>query len=565
MPRPELSLVIPIQDQEASLQQLDERLRTLLTTLANDTEVLFVEDGSTDRSLEILRRLAGNEPRYRVLSLSRRFGYEPALAAGMDKARGQAVIVLDPEVADIGEVASALIAKWHEGYDVVYGQRRARFGESTFNVQINKLFDWIFSAITPVDVPRGTGNVRLVNRRVVTTMRGLHETHRFVRGLVAWVGFKQTFIEYDAAEPSNRTATLFQRLSTAIDVITSFSAMPLRLAATIATFASFFSFLLAFLALVSHGASTPPGWTSIIVLGSIIAGLTFLILGILGAYVARLYEQAKRRPLYIVSERINFKPQKEQKLSTSDFAEVAAPLAAPGFPPVPLVTVPLSAAPIPAPTPPVPPVRPLPSTPPPSYAPPSIRPRTPSSATLPSQPPPAPSAPPPRVAPTPSVPAVKAATVPRTTQPVMTPSAPPVSKAPSSLARPSVTMPSVPPAPKVPTIPPGTLTPSAPSVKTASIAPASVAPKSIPPKSMSAPPAPKPGQLKETQRSGPAKVPAVSDPKKLFGGDAAPVEQKHESIKPPPVRATPSVMPKPIEEDDDKTLIQSPSDGKTEN
>jgi glycosyltransferase involved in cell wall biosynthesis len=406
--RPELSLVIPIYNEEEVLPQLDVRLKELLKTLAADStaEVVFVNDGSKDRSMELLRRMCQHELRYRVISFSRNFGHQRAITAGMEKSRGRAVVVMDADLQDPPEVILQMVAKWREGYDVVYGRRRSREGESAFKLLTAKMFYRVFAALIPIEVPLDTGDFRLMSRRVVRTMTGLRESHRFVRGLVAWVGFKQTAVEYDrAARAAGETKyPLKKMIAFAIDGIASFSIQPLRFATYVGAVVGTASVLLAFAATISFFAGrTIPGWTTTVVLVSFLFSVQFFMIGVLGEYVGRIYEQVKRRPLYIVAEKINFRPRKVEQLATSNLEEwrASAPDAG-AFPPPPPAILAAGAAAEAAitgtpPPPPVPTNRPPPVVP--SVAP---KPAGPTS----SKRPPAPRAPVPKVAPSVPPPAV---------------------------------------------------------------------------------------------------------------------------------------------------------------
>jgi dolichol-phosphate mannosyltransferase len=341
VPRPELSLVIPIYNEAEVLPQLDVRLKELLDKLGMDTEVVFVNDGSRDDSMEILRRMASHEPRYKVLGFSRNFGHQRAITAGMDKSRGRAVVVMDADLQDPPEVILEMVEKWHQGYDVVYGRRRSRAGESWFKLITAKIFYRVFAAMIPIEVPLDTGDFRLMSRRVVTTMRGLRETHRFVRGLVAWVGFRQTAVEYDRAPRAagETKYPLRKMLAFAMDGIASFSIQPLRFATYIGVIVGTASVLYALAAIISNWLGmTVPGWTTTVVLVSFLFSVQFFMIGVLGEYVGRIYEQIKGRPLYIVSERINFGRRKVEQLVTKDIEEIVAPeappVALPGLPPI---------------------------------------------------------------------------------------------------------------------------------------------------------------------------------------------------------------------------------------
>lgn len=336
MARPELSLIIPIYNEEEVLPVLDGRVRALLDRLAVDCEVVFVNDGSKDRSIELLRGMADAEPRYRVLGFSRNFGHQRAITAGMDAARGKAVVVMDADLQDPPEVILEMMERWRDGYDVVYGRRRSREGETFFKLVTAKIFYRLFAAMIPIEVPLDTGDFRLISRRVVLTMRELRETHRFVRGLVAWVGFKQTAVEYDrAARAAGETKyPLRKMLAFAVDGIASFSVLPLRLATYTGLLVGSASVLYAVGAVIFHLAGmTIPGWTTTVVLVTFLFSVQLLMTGVLGEYVGKIYEQVKGRPLYVVAERINFKkkrvsrrrPQATASPGTSPTTEPSAP------------------------------------------------------------------------------------------------------------------------------------------------------------------------------------------------------------------------------------------------
>lgn len=337
MTRPTLSLVLPIYNEEEVIPELHGRLQAFLAALGTDAEVVFVNDGSKDKSFEQLRALAKKEPRYRVVSFSRNFGHQIAITAGMDYARGKAVVVMDADLQDPPEVVLEMVAKWREGYDVVYGKRRSREGETYFKLLTAKWFYRVFAAMIPIEVPLDTGDFRLMSRKVVVTMRELRETHRFVRGMVSWVGFKQTALLYDrpARFAGETKYPLRKMLRFAIDGITSFSTLPLRFATYLGMIISAGSFLVAIWAAVSKLVyhSTVAGWAALTVLVAFLAAVQLLMIGILGEYIGRIYEQVKGRPLYVVAEALNGgrKPDTDEldddvegDVATEDDAKVGA-------------------------------------------------------------------------------------------------------------------------------------------------------------------------------------------------------------------------------------------------
>jgi len=309
MPRPTLSLVLPIYNEEEVIPELHTRLQEFLKELELDAEVLFVNDGSRDKSMELLRGIAKDEPRYKILSFARNFGHQTAITAGVDYARGKAVVVMDADLQDPPSVVLKMVAKWKKGYDVVYAKRRSRAGESFFKLFTAKIFYRVFAAMIPIEVPLDTGDFRLMSRRVVVALRELRETHRFVRGMVAWVGFRQTAVLYDRPGrfAGETKYPLRKMLRFAADGITSFSVLPLRFATYLGMIISAMSVLYAIWAVVAHFALhiTLPGWTATVVLISLLSAVQLLMIGILGEYVGRIYEEVKRRPLYVVGDRVN--------------------------------------------------------------------------------------------------------------------------------------------------------------------------------------------------------------------------------------------------------------------
>lgn len=309
MPRPTLSLVLPIYNEEEVIPELHLRLQDFLTKLALDTEVLFINDGSRDRSMELLRGIAKGEPRYRILSFSRNFGHQAAISAGVDYARGKAVVVMDADLQDPPDVVLEMVRKWREGFDVVYGKRRSREGETFFKLLTAKWFYRVFAMMIPIEVPLDTGDFRLMSRRVVVTLRELREAHRFVRGMVSWVGFKQTAVLYDRPGrfAGETKYPLRKMIRFAIDGITSFSVLPLRFSTYMGIVISVMSVLYAVYAVVARFVfhATVQGWTAEVVLISLLAAAQLLMIGILGEYVGRIYEQVKGRPLYVVGDRVN--------------------------------------------------------------------------------------------------------------------------------------------------------------------------------------------------------------------------------------------------------------------
>jgi dolichol-phosphate mannosyltransferase len=306
--RPELSIVLPIFNEEAVIDELHRRLGEFLASIGGSWEVIFVDDGSTDASFSKLKALADKEPRYRLVSLSRNFGHQLAITAGFDYALGDAVVVMDADLQDPPAVVVDMLAQFRCGYDIVHAVRRTRERESFLKRGTAYVFYRLFRAMVGIDVPVDSGDFRLMSRRVVLTLRALRETSHFVRGLVAWVGFRQTTVTYDRkGRFAGKTHyPLRKMLKFAFDGITAFSTVPLRAATWLGVFAGFIGVGVAGWALYGrlYGRYVP-GWATIMITVSLGASAQLIMTGILGEYVGRIYEEVKRRPLYVVADEVN--------------------------------------------------------------------------------------------------------------------------------------------------------------------------------------------------------------------------------------------------------------------
>jgi glycosyltransferase involved in cell wall biosynthesis len=322
MPGPTLSLVLPVYNEELIIAELDRRLREFLSQLTEigaAWEVIFVDDGSKDQSLPMLKALAAAEPRYKIISFSRNFGHQMAITAGVDRADGEAVVVMDADLQDPPEIVQAMVTRWREGYDVVYAVRRKREGETLFKRATASLFYRLLRAMLGgISIPVDAGDFRLMSRAVVLTLRALREQHRFVRGMVAWVGFKQSAVTYERpARFAGETKYPFRKmLRFAIDGITSFSTVPLRIATWLGVGAGMIGIGTAIWAfLAGMRGQVVPGWTTLMILVSLGSCAQLLMMGILGEYVGRIYEEVKRRPLYVVADETNL-PLKHEGVRT---------------------------------------------------------------------------------------------------------------------------------------------------------------------------------------------------------------------------------------------------------
>ena len=322
MPRPTLSIVIPMLNEEAVIPELDRRLRSMFERIDVTWEVVFVDDGSKDKTPAMLRDLASTEPRYRVLTLSRNFGHQIAMTAGLDHSEGEAVVVMDADLQDPPDLVREMLDKWREGFDVVYAVRAKREGESLFKRVTAAMFYRVMRMMVGIDLPVDTGDFRLTSRRVVIALRALRETHRFVRGFVVWVGFKQTSVTFVRAGRFAGTTKypLRKMLRFALDGITSFSTVPLRLSSLFSAISGLAALGIALWAVWVRFFvnGVVPGWTSTVLAVSLASAMQFFVIGILGEYVGRIYEEVKRRPLYIVGEKQNLgEPDSEKSQETA--------------------------------------------------------------------------------------------------------------------------------------------------------------------------------------------------------------------------------------------------------
>jgi polyisoprenyl-phosphate glycosyltransferase len=301
----EISVVAPCYNEEKCLPEFVKRTDAVLRQLKMKYEIILVNDGSRDRSLEIAVELTKEYPHLKVANLSRNFGHQVAVTAGMDLAVGEVVVLIDADLQDPPELISELAAKWREGADVVYGQRKRREGETAFKLLTSKLFYRLLKKITRVNIPMDTGDFRLMNRKVVDAMKRLRESHRFIRGLVTWTGFTQAAVLYDR-KPRFAGEThypLRKMLLFSMDAITSFSILPLRmltvLGSTILFLSILFSIVVLIVKLLDPGYFLA-GFPTLVLLITFFGGIQLISLGIIGEYVGRVYEEIKRRPLYFM-------------------------------------------------------------------------------------------------------------------------------------------------------------------------------------------------------------------------------------------------------------------------
>ena len=306
----DISVVLPVFNEEAGLPQLYRRLKDVLVAAGMPHEIILVNDGSRDRSWERILDLANADPHVKAVNLSRNFGHQIAITAGIDVSTGATVVIMDSDLQDPPELIPELYQKYREGFDVVYAQRRKREGETWFKRTTATFFYRLIRRMTTIEIPVDTGDFRLMSRRVVDDLKRLQEQNRFVRGLVTWVGYNQTPVPYDRDRRygGDSKYSIGKMMKFALDGITGFSSQPLRLASHVGLLSAAASLALMvglMVYKVAGGTGLVPGWTSLAVAVLFLGGLQLLAIGILGEYVGRIYEEAKRRPLYLVKDSAN--------------------------------------------------------------------------------------------------------------------------------------------------------------------------------------------------------------------------------------------------------------------
>ena len=302
-----ISVVIPVYNEEACLEALFERLSSLEQQGQDRYEFIFVDDGSTDRSREIIQTLAAGHDNVKYVLFSRNFGHEAAVTAGLDYASGDAVVIIDADLQDPPELIPEMIDKWRQGYQIVYAQRRSRKGERISKRLSAWLFYRIIQWLSPIYIPADTGDFRLIDRRVVQEFRRCREQNRFVRGLISWTGFKQAPVLFDR-NPRYGGKTkydFFRLLLLAVDVVVGFSNVPLRIGMFLGFLTCTFSFLVALWIVFNKLVFDIPieGYALLATGVFFLGGAQLLIIGLLGEYIGRIYRQVQGRPLYVVADK----------------------------------------------------------------------------------------------------------------------------------------------------------------------------------------------------------------------------------------------------------------------
>ena len=308
-----ISVVIPMYYEEEVAQECYNKMTKVLENIKDyDYEIICVNDGSKDKTLSILEKIAEDDKRVKVISFSRNFGHQCAVTAGIKYVTGDAIVIIDADLQDPPELIPKMLELWEQGYEVIYGKRKVRKGESKFKLLTAKMFYNTLNALSDVDIPKDTGDFRLVDRKVVDVINELPEHNKFLRGLFSWVGFKQKAYEYERQErlAGKTKYPLKKMLKLASDGIISFSTKPLKIVGGLGALSIIISFVILIYSILSYFLkwnNLTPGWTSLMVTITFLGGTILISLGMIAEYIARIYEESKGRPQYIIDKTINIK------------------------------------------------------------------------------------------------------------------------------------------------------------------------------------------------------------------------------------------------------------------
>jgi dolichol-phosphate mannosyltransferase len=304
------SIVIPLYDEEGIIPLLVERLQQIMSELDGPAEVVMVDDGSKDATYQLVTAATADDPRFKLIQFSRNFGHQMAITAGMDASSGDAVIIMDADLQDPPYVILQMIEKWQEGYEIVYGLRKHREGERLFKTASASMFYGLLHRIADVDTPTDVGDFRLVDRKALDAFLQMRENNRYVRGMFSWVGFRQAAVPYTREERAVGTThyTLRKMIKLASNGIMGFSTAPLRLALGTGAFLAFAAVIYGMVAigLKLAGVGLVPGYASLLFVITFLSGIQLIVMGMVGLYVGRIYDEAKGRPLYVVRETQGF-------------------------------------------------------------------------------------------------------------------------------------------------------------------------------------------------------------------------------------------------------------------
>jgi dolichol-phosphate mannosyltransferase len=301
-----LSVLIPVYNEENNLDPLYRRIKSTVEKLDLDHELLFVNDGSKDGSIEIIKQLQNADPSVKYIDFSRNFGQQIALSAAIDHCKGDAAVIIDADLQDPPELIEDLVAEWRRGYQVVSARRLKREGETLFKTFTAKLFYRIMKRMTKIEIPLDTGDFRLIDRKIINVLKDMPEPNKFLRGQIAWVGYNQTQVTYERAERVGGESgyTFRKMLNFALDGITAFSDTPLKIVSMFGLLASVFAFIMIIYALVANLIlhETVRGWTSLMIAVLFIGGIQMVAIGVIGEYLSRINDSVRDRPLYVISD-----------------------------------------------------------------------------------------------------------------------------------------------------------------------------------------------------------------------------------------------------------------------
>ncbi|MEM9918843.1 MAG: glycosyltransferase family 2 protein [Bacteroidota bacterium] len=302
----DISVVIPVYNEEANIDLLYQRLSGILKDLTSQYELLFVNDGSSDRSIQLIKALSQKDPAVKFLDFSRNFGHQIAVTAGLDYTSGQAVVIIDADLQDPPELIADMYRKMKEGFEVVYAKRKTRKGESWLKLWTARTFYRILSKITSISIPVDTGDFRMIDRKIVEILRKMPEKNKYLRGQISWIGFRQTYVEYERQERhGGETGYTYRKMiQFALDGITAYSDLPLKIVTYFGIIVSAFAFVVTIYAFYARFIlrDYEPGWTSLILSVLFIGGIQMIAIGIIGEYLSRMNHNIRNRPLYIVNE-----------------------------------------------------------------------------------------------------------------------------------------------------------------------------------------------------------------------------------------------------------------------
>ena len=302
----DISVIIPVYNEEENVQNLYQRLSSVMQNLKVSYELIFVNDGSKDNSLALIKLLAKKYDEVKYIDFSRNFGHQVAVTAGLDKTKGNTIVIIDADLQDPPELIGDMYKKWKEGYEVVYAKRKTREGESFLKLWTAKVFYRILGKMTAISIPVDTGDFRLIDKKIVEVLREMPEKNKFLRGQISWIGFNQTFVSYERQKrQGGETGYTYRKmLRFALDGITAFSDVPLKIVTYFGFIVSIFSFLVAIYALYSKFILEDyvQGWTSLIITILFLGGIQMIAIGIIGEYLSRMNHNIRNRPLYIIRE-----------------------------------------------------------------------------------------------------------------------------------------------------------------------------------------------------------------------------------------------------------------------